>query len=155
MRAGNAYALYDRIRFTGDEDQIAMSIKEKPLIDAVSRLGPLPAFLFSNPVFVGFFAMLMCPVFGAVFALFQVAGRGTVNALTLFEAARWGAIIGVIWGALIFIGIAVSAFHHQDEKRYRLLFVLGGALGVAFLVITDRLALEALRDWFSTAGPLV
>ena len=44
-----------------------MSIKEKPLIKAVERLGALPDFLFSHPIFTGFFAMLMCGVFGAVF----------------------------------------------------------------------------------------
>ncbi len=131
-----------------------MSIKEKPLIDAVSRLGPLPAFLFSNPIFAGFFAMVMCPVFGAVFTLFQ-ASIGTVDALILFEAARWGAIIGAIVGAFVFIIIAVSAFSHRDETRYRLLFVFGGVLGIVFLVTLDRLTLEALRDWFATAGRLV
>jgi len=132
-----------------------MSIKEKPLIDAFSQSGPLPAFLFSNPVFIGFFAMFMCPVFGAVFALFQVAGRGEVEALVLFEAARWGAIIAVILAAVIFLSIAVNAFSHQDEAKYRLRFVFGGVLGLAFLVIVDWLALEALREWFATAGPLV
>jgi hypothetical protein len=131
-----------------------MSYKEKPLIDAVSRLGPLPAFLFANPVFAGFFAMLMCPVFGAVFALFQ-ASVGTVNALILFEASRLGAIVGAIIGAFVFSIIAVSAFSHRDEMKYRLLFVSGGVLGIIFLVILDRLTLEVLRAWFATAGPLV
>ncbi len=117
-------------------------------------MGPLPSFLFANPVFAGFFAMLMCPVFGAVFTLFH-ASIGTVNALILFEAARLGAIIGAIVGAFVFSIIAVSAHIHRDEMKYRLLFVFGGALGIAFLVILDRLTLEALREWFSTAGPLV
>jgi len=127
-----------------------MPYKEKPLIVAASRMGPLPAFLFANPVFAGFFAMLMCPVFGAVFALFQ-ASVLTVDALILFEAARLGAIIG----AFVFIIIAVSAFSHRDEMKYRLLFVFGGVLGLVFLVILDRLTLEALRAWFATAGRLM
>ncbi|NOX83038.1 MAG: hypothetical protein GXP06_08650 [Alphaproteobacteria bacterium] len=131
-----------------------MPYKEKPLIVAASQMGPLPAFLFSNPVFAGFFAMLMCPVFGAVFALFQ-ASIGTVNALILFEASRLGAIVGAVIGAFVFIIIAVSAFSHRDEMKYRLLFVFGGVLGIVFLVILDRFTLEYLRDWFATAGPLV
>ena len=132
-----------------------MTIKEKPLINAVSRLGPLPGFLFEHPVFTGFFALIMCPVFGAVFMVFQVAGHGGVEALELFEAARIGAIGGVAVGAVIFVGIAISAFRTPDEKIFRLQFFLGGVLGVITLAVTDWLALDALRAYFADAGPLV
>ena len=63
-----------------------MTIKEKPLINAVDILGPLPGLIFSNMIFAGFFAMIMSGVFGAVFVLFQVAGRGIVDAGIVFEA---------------------------------------------------------------------
>ena len=132
-----------------------MSIKEKPLINAVSRLGPLPGFLFAHPVFTGFFAIIMCPVFGAVFMLFQVAGRGEAEALSLFEAARIGAVGAIIVAAIILAGITVSAFRTPDEKVFRLQFVLGGVLAVAALVLADWLALDALRAYFASAGPLV
>ncbi len=104
------------------------------------------------------FALFMCPVFGATFFIFQVAGRGEVIAYELFEAARWGAIFGMIFGAIVFIGIAVNTYYFQedeDERKYRLTFVLGGILGIVLLVIFDWLALDALREYFSTAGPLV
>lgn len=132
-----------------------MSIKEKPLINAVSRLGPLPGFLFSHPIFTGFFAMFMCPVFGAVFMLFQVAGRGTVEALALFEAVRVGAIVMMGFAVLIYAGIAISAFRHPDEMRFRLLFVLGGALCVLLLVALDFFTLGAMREYFTYAKPIV
>ncbi len=132
-----------------------MSIKEKPLIIAVERLGPLPGFLFSNPIFTGIFALMMCAVFGAVFMLFQTAGYGGVEALILFDAARIGAIGGLIVGAIVLITIAFSAFREPDEKTYRLQFVLGGALGIVALVVVDWLTLDTLRAYFTEAGPLV
>jgi len=133
----------------------AMSIKEKPLINAVSKLGPLPSFLFSNMVFVGFFAMIMCAVFFAVFIWFQAAGRGTVDSLYLYELARWGAMGGLIFGSIIYVGIAISAFRTPEEKNVRLLFVFGGVLAIVFLTVVDFLVLDALRDWFTAAGSIV
>ena len=47
-----------------------MSIKEKPLIKAVERLGPLPGFFFAHPTIAGFFAMIMCPFFGVFVMMF-------------------------------------------------------------------------------------
>ncbi len=135
--------------------EFSLPIKEKPLIDAVSRLGPLPAFLFSHPIFTGFFAIVMCPVFGAAFMVFQAAGYGSVEALELFEAARIGAIIALILAAIILIGIAVSAFKEPEETTVRLQFVFGGFLAIAMLVTLDRLFLDALRSFFAEAGPLV
>lgn len=131
-----------------------MSLKEQPLFNAVSRLGPLPNFLFSNMIFVGFFAMVMCAVFGGVFVAFQAAGHGAADFPVLFEAARWGGIIGVIIGAVTFISIGVSAFYTPEEAKVRLLFVFGGVLAIATLVISDHLALEPLRGWLATLGPV-
>ena len=132
-----------------------MTIKEKPLIDAATNPDPLPNFLFAHPVLTGFFALIMCPVFGAVFMLFQVAGRGGVEALELFEAARVGTIVGAGVGAIILTGIAISAFREPDEKAFRLQFALGGLLAILILAVTDWLALDALRACFADAGPLV
>ena len=132
-----------------------MSIKEKPLINAVSKLGPLPAFLFSNMIFIGFFAMIMCAVFFAVFIWFQAAGRGTVDSFYLYELSRIGAYIGLAFGALIYIGIFISAFRTPDEKEVRLKFVIGGFLAIVFLVVVDFLSYDALRAWFTAAGPIV
>ncbi len=134
---------------------LAMSIKERPLINAVSKLGPLPSFLFSNMVFAGFFAMIMCAVFFAVFIWFQAAGRGAVDSQELFELARWGAIGGLAFGALIYMGIAISAFKTPEEKEVRLRFVLGGFFAIVFLAVIDFFALESLRAWFGNAGSIV
>lgn len=132
-----------------------MSIKEKPLIDAVSELGPLPGFFFASAFFTGFFAMIMCPVFGAVFLLFQAAGRGAVEAIELFEAARVGAAGGVVLGVLIFAGILISAALTPIEARFRLQFVFGGFCAAALVFGLDYVFLETLREYFSNAGPLV
>lgn len=132
-----------------------MTIKEKPLIDAATNPDPLPNFLFMHPVLTGFFALIMCPVFGAVFMLFQAAGYGAVEALELFEASRIGAIGGAGVGVIILIGIAISAFRTPGEKSFRLQFTLGGMLAVAALVSIELFALDALRAYFADAGPLV
>ena len=132
-----------------------MSIKEKPLIDAVSELGPLPGFFFASAFFSGFFAMIMCPVFGAVFVLFQAAGRGAVEAIELFEAARVGAIGGLFLGIAIFAGILISAIFTPNEARFRLQFVFGGFCAAAFVFGFDYFLLETAREYFRNAGPLV
>lgn len=130
-------------------------VKEKPFIKAASRSGPLPGFLFDNPVFAGFFAMIMCAVFGAVFAMFVGAIFGAEDALPLFEMARWGAIILVIFASFVFWGIAVSAFFEEEEKIFRLQFFFGGVLGGAFLVVLDRLAWESVTNWLTPMGRIV
>ncbi|MEX6633158.1 hypothetical protein [Hyphococcus lacteus] len=132
-----------------------MSIKEKPLFKAVGRLGALPDFLFSHPVFTGFFAMAMCGVFGAVFALFNVAGRGFVAASYLYEKAVSGAVIFMAIASVIYIGIAISTFKEPDETEVRLQFVFGGLLAV---IATAGLYLVFngwVTDYFTNAGPLV
>lgn len=131
-----------------------MSIKEKPLIKAVGRLGALPYFLFSHPIFTGFFAMLMCGVFGAVFALFNVAGRGFVAALYLYEKAVSGAVIFMAIASVIYIGIAISVLNEPEEAEVRLPFAFGGFLAV---IVMAGLYLT-FNGWvtrhFMNAGPL-
>lgn len=134
-----------------------MSVKEKPLIDAVEKLGPLPGFLFSNMVLAGLFSVLMCAVFCGVFMMFQFFGRGVADAGALFEATRWGARLGVGLGMFIHLIIAGRAvmLDDPDEKQVRMRFVYGGALGVLTYFLLDILAFDALRDWVSKAGLLV
>lgn len=136
-----------------------MSVKEKPLIKAVERLGPLPGFLFSHPLFTGIFAIMMCAVFGAAFTIFHAAGYGGAEALVLFEAARFGAMFGVGFGALVIGFIAMNTqidlADEPEEKRVRMQFVYGGILGLVSLVAFDFIALEWLRAYFAQAGPLM
>lgn len=129
-----------------------MSVKERPLIKAVERLGPLPGFLFAHPIVAGFFAMFMCPIFGAVFVLFWSL---TGTAPQVFEAMRIGAYVATAFSSLIFIGIFISAFREPDEKTYRLLFVLGGALCVAFLVLLDVMSVDYVRAYVEGKGHII
>ena len=131
-----------------------MTIKEKPLIDAASRMGPLPGFLFSNPFLAGFFSAVMCAVCGACAVLMFASGWGADDGVEVFEPMRWGAIVGLLLNIIVLIGIAFSAGSDPEETRARLLFVLGGVTGVASLVIADRLALEHVRIWLIENGPI-
>lgn len=133
-----------------------MSIKEKPLIDAVDKLGPLPGFLFSSMVAAGFFSLVMCAVFCGVFVMFQAFGRGAAEAGELFDVTRFGARIGVFLGALIHLGIAGTAhrLNDPDEEEVRIRFACGGAIGVAAFILLDAFAFDALRDWVAKAGLL-
>lgn len=131
-----------------------MSIKEKPLLKAAEKLGPLPGFLFANMVFAGFVAMLMSGVFGAVFVLFQAFGRGTVHARVLFDYVYGGFLVTLVLTSVIFIGIAVSAFFVEDEKALRLQFVAGGVLALVAVALFHWLALPHLLPWIDTIGDL-
>ena len=132
-----------------------MPIKETPLFKAAERTGPLPSFLFSNPIVAGVFAMMMSAVCGAFFAVFQVAGYGTVDMLDLYEAIKWGAIIAMWVAVPIFLSIIIIGSSDPDESNYRVLFVVGGGVGVALLMFIDQRTHAFLSNWFSTLGPLV
>lgn len=132
-----------------------MTIKEKPFFDAAFQSGHLPAFFFSNPFVAGFLAVIMAAIFGAVAALFLIAFFSSGDALELFSAARWGAIIAVVISAFSLLGIAVSALFQWEEARARLLFVLGGGVGIGLLIIVDLSASEAIRDWLEPVGRIL
>ena len=130
-----------------------MTIKEKPLIDAASRMGPLPGFLFSNPFLAGFFSALMCAVFGATAMLFLGLGHGA-DRIELFEAMRIGAAFGLILNVIVLAGAAISAFSNPEERSARLLFVFGGVLGIASVIAADHYAVEHVRAWMIETGPI-
>jgi hypothetical protein len=129
-----------------------MPIKERPLIKAVERLGPLPGFLFSNMIFAGFFTMFMSAVFGAVFMTFwSLFGKSQ----EVYEAARFGAIGAVAFASLIFIGILISAFREPDERNVRLQFFIGGALCLVLLITVDVLTADIIREYLFEGGLLI
>ncbi len=130
-----------------------MSIKEKPLIDAVDKLGPLPAWLFSHPALAGFFAIMMCPVFGAVFVFFW-ALIGNPDPVTLFNAMRAGGIATTFLGFFVLALITISGFREPDERANRLLFAFGGTGALTFLVVIDWLFKDDVRAWMITREPL-
>lgn len=130
--------------------------KEQKFIDAASEVGPLPGFLFANPILAGFFAIIMCAVFGALMVLFLALLLGVVQALDLFEVLRWGAIAGLTIGAVALLVTLVRATFQRDEGRAdRLQYVFGGILGIALLVAIDWLFLDTLRAWLGTIGPVI
>lgn len=96
--------------------------------------------------------MLMCPVFGAVFVMFWSL-QGT--APEIVEAMRAGAIALAVFGLLIFLGIFISAFREPEEKAYRLQFVLGGVLCLAFLVTFDVFSADLVRSFVEGKGLLI
>jgi len=113
-----------------------MSIKERPLIKAVERLGPLPGFLFAHPIVAGFFAMVM--MFWGAF--------GTTS--EVYQAMRLGALVLTAFGAMVFLSIFCSALFTPDEFAYRIQFVLGGVSGLAFIIAFDWLTADYLREYF-------
>lgn len=131
-----------------------MTIKEQPLINAMSRLGVLPGFLFSSPILAGFFALLLCGFIGAFCALFQGIGHGAVVALQIFDFCREGAIIGIVIAIFIYAGITITVLFNRDEAKVRLQFVLVGLIALVSLVILDWLFLETVRDWLATSDAI-
>ncbi|MEM9013945.1 MAG: hypothetical protein AAGB02_02450 [Pseudomonadota bacterium] len=130
-----------------------MPIKEKPLLDAEEKLGPLPGFLFSHPLIAGFFAIMMCPIFGAIFVIFQSSIYGSVSPLQLYNSARIGAILATGFAFLVLLLIAFSALRKSEQIGYWLAFVFGGIVAIAALAAADALSrnylLENLADYGS------
>lgn len=117
----------------------------KPAVDAINRLGGLPGFFFSNPLVAGFFAMIMLPVFGGVAALFFSFAEPGIGGVELFEAARIGAMLAVALGLVIYAGVFVSALFLPEERTVRMMFFLGGVMGIGALAALDIYAADAVR----------
>ena len=122
-----------------------MSIKEKPLIDAVSNLGALPGFLFENQKFNGFFTVTMAALFGAFAGIF-FSFFGLGDPVVLFDAIRWGARVAVIIAIFVLIGIGASAGGEPEETSDRLAFVWGGGIAVVVLMFIDFFVADYIRD---------
>lgn len=131
-----------------------MPPKEKPLLDAVRRVDPLPKVVFANPVVTGFICIMMCAVFGAIGAVLVLFGGGE-RLLDVFETARGGAIFTVAFAALVLVLLIFRAMLDPEEATPLMLFVLGGVLGIAVLAMADRLAREPVRAWLETAGSII
>lgn len=129
-----------------------MNIKEKPFLDSASRPGRLPGFLFSNPIFAGFFAMIMCAMFGIVGALFL--GGWSPYAVEVYDAARTGAAFTLIIGAGALILAAIGALR-SDDRNARLPFIVSAAATIALLVVADRTVLQTVRDWLEPMSSLL
>lgn len=131
-----------------------MSIKEKPLINAVSNLGALPGFLFANQLFNGAFSILIASFMGAFCAAFFTM-FGLENPEVLLAAMRWGARIILALSVVILLVMAVTAGIHPEETRGRLRFVLGATGAVLAFAVFDIFIADYLiefvvmhPDWF-------
>lgn len=129
-----------------------MSVKEKPIIIAVERLGPLPGWLFAHPFIAGFFAIMMVPIFGAVFTVFW-SMLGAPTAVELFDAAIYGAVGAMAFAAIILIGILISALFTPDERTPRALFVFGGFVAIALFFASAIMFYSDVRSWIQESNP--
>ncbi len=123
-----------------------------PAIKAAGRADALPAFLFSHPMTAGFFGMVMLSVFGAAAASFFSLVEPGMGSVDLFEAGRAGAIVAVMLGVIIYSGVFISALFLPEERTVRLLFVLGGAIGLGALVALDLYVADTIRAWLVGDG---
>ncbi|WP_375206111.1 hypothetical protein [Hyphococcus sp.] len=137
-----------------------MSLKERPLINAVERLGALPGFFFANMYVAGFFAIIMCPFFAAFFTMFWAATYGGNDTLAIFQTVHAGAWVGLGLGALFLLfaaGAQVFGDREDDdpeEKADHVKFLLGGVAGFVFFVVADMAAYDAMARYFAEAGPI-
>jgi hypothetical protein len=134
---------------------LAMSIKERPLIKAVEKLGPLPGFLFGNPYMAGFIAVSGCVLFGAVFMLFWGGTFAGSDMLAIFHAIYGGGGGGLAVGAILLIITAFRAVDGPEETADRIKFVLGGVAAIAFFVVLHLATYEFLKIHFENAGPFM
>lgn len=132
-----------------------MSIKERPLIKAVEKLGPLPAFLFANPYIAGFVAVIGCAMFGGAFLLFWIGILGGGDALEIYQSLRVGAYGGLIVGALLLVLTAFRAVDGREEVADRIKFIFGGAIGVAGFLAIDALTVEFLTQYMFNVGEVL
>ncbi len=130
-----------------------MTIKEKPLINAVDSLGPLP--FVRNPVFTGVFTTFMCIIIIATIVFFQVFGRGFTEAAEIYQEIRISVYFSFFFLAAVFIFMALRAIGKKDQVLFRLLFVVGGILGMLFYTAIDFVAADLILGWLTEFGPLV
>ncbi|MEM9705910.1 MAG: hypothetical protein AAF850_07520 [Pseudomonadota bacterium] len=135
-----------------------MSVKEKPLIDAVSNLGALPGFLFKSPFIAGFFAMLMCAVFGAVTLVMNAAARGVSDAFPVYQTIRICALFGVGFGFLfVVIASMVSAKQdpEKDDAKLRRRYFFGSLLAAVVLFTLDSVSIDFIRAELEPIGRIM
>ncbi|NHK29329.1 hypothetical protein FF098_015535 [Parvularcula flava] len=128
-----------------------MSIKEAPLIRAVSHYGPLPGFLFTNPILNGFIPVILSTITLACVAFFlgmevhvpNSQLNGAVNGI------RVAAIIGLILSVPFLMIAFIRGLIIGDDRVFYSLFGFGIVLAIAFLFFLDWLFLPTINGWAS------
>jgi len=128
-----------------------MTMKEAPLIKAVSHHGPLPGFLFSNPVLNGFIPVILSTITLAGVAYFlgmevhdpNSQLNGAVNGI------RVGAIIGLILSVPFLMIVFIRGLIIGGDPLFYSLFGLGVILAITFMVLLNWLFLPIIDGWAS------
>lgn len=136
-----------------------MSIKERPLIKAVEKLGPLPGFFFANMYAAGFFAVIGCVFFAAFAMTFVGATFGGNDTLAIFQAVHGAAWFGLVFGFIVLLVAATREVNGDEEadteeKAERIKFIRGGLAGVAFFAVADLTSYGAMERFFEEFGPI-
>ncbi|WP_370335993.1 hypothetical protein [Parvularcula marina] len=121
-----------------------MNVKEKPLMDATSRTGPLP--MPSGPILSGFLAVLCMALMGAFVTIFGSFVYGTGNLVDMYMIARGGAFIGLILASIAIIVTLGTMPPELEEKKIRGGFCLGASIGVVFVLTVDFLTCQFIYD---------
>ncbi len=127
-----------------------MSVKEKPFLDSMQDLGPIPRFLVTNSFFAGFFAMIVAALLGALALLFIGGFFGPGLELETFDTIRGGAIAGVSIGFAALVFLAISAFFQRSEAAARAYYILGALLGALVLFGADLMFTKNIRTLLET-----
>lgn len=128
-----------------------MSVKEKPLMNAVSRSGPLP--MPENPFWAGFCAVLAMAFMGGFVTIFASFTYGASRPLPMYEMARAGAAVALILAALLALVTLATASQDSDEKAFKRQFCTGVAVAIIILLFVDFLAVDWLREEFGGMRP--
>lgn len=111
-----------------------MSIKEKPLINAASNMGPM--WSPSSPFFAGVWSVLLVSIFAVVLVFFQLSGRGAVRWAELMPAIFFGLIIGYLLVAVTISILWMQQDAGEADRETVLPFTIGafGAMGAMLLL---------------------
>ena len=144
-----------------------MTLKERPLINAVDQLGPIPGFMTGGSFSAGVFTILMCAVFGGFTVMFHAFGRGFTDAAGLYEYGRLGAWWFVAFGfVIVLISVAAASIEAErnrsaDDEEEDLgavearRFFYGATLALFFLAVFDLFASPHIIAFLVPVGSIV
>ncbi|GGY53861.1 hypothetical protein [Parvularcula lutaonensis] len=130
-----------------------MTIKEKPLINAVSN--PERINLPANPVIAGMLAPLIVAAFAIVTMGFQVVGRGAVEPSELYGPLRAAVYIGYLVTCCGYAYLSVRANEGEGEFETLTPFMVSGLIVMGLTFVLDVMFGRAVMEWFVTLAPLL
>ena len=124
-----------------------MTLKEQPLIKAVSHPGALPAFLFVSGFFSGLLLTLLGTVVGTVLALFLFVGGGPVYTPDVLAGVGQGAALctAIAFGSVV-IGAARAATD-GDYPKYGGMMLAAAVPAIVALIAAGLLLAPAINAW--------